>query len=100
MLVDSGLKFEQHILNQIKIANSMMGIIRRVLSYLSPAMFKLLYYALARSHLEYARAAWVPRHKNLVDKIEQMQIRATKVNGVQLGLTGTTLALGLAYAEI
>ncbi|KAK3880183.1 hypothetical protein Pcinc_015314 [Petrolisthes cinctipes] len=82
--IDSALKFEQHILNKIKIANSMMGLIRRVFSYLSPEIFKPLYSALVRSHLEYAQAVWSPRYKRMQDMIEQVQIRATKqVNGLQ-----------------
>ncbi|KAK3861870.1 hypothetical protein Pcinc_032197 [Petrolisthes cinctipes] len=82
--IDSALKFEQHILNKIKIANSMMGLIRRVFSYLSPEIFKPLYSALVRSHLEYAQAVWSPRYKRMQDMIEQVQIRATKqVDGLQ-----------------
>ncbi|KAK3867803.1 hypothetical protein Pcinc_026766 [Petrolisthes cinctipes] len=83
--IDSPLKFEQHILNKIKIANSMMGLIRRVFSYLSPDIFKpLLYSALVRSHLEYVQAVWSPRYKRMQDMIEQVQIGATKqVDGLQ-----------------
>ncbi|KAK3890732.1 hypothetical protein Pcinc_005335 [Petrolisthes cinctipes] len=82
--IDSALKFEQHILNKIKIANSMMGLIRRVFSYLSPEIFKPLYSALVRSHLEYAQAVRSPRYKRMQDMIEQVQIRATKqVDGLQ-----------------
>ena len=62
----------------------MMGLIRRVFSYLSPDMFKLLYPAFVRSHLEYAQAAWSPRYKSLTDKIEQVKKRATQqVDGLR-----------------
>lgn len=80
--VDAALKFDEHILDKIKLANSMMGLIRRVFSHLTPNMFKHLYTSFVRSHLEYAQAAWSPRYKSLENKIEQVQIRATKlVNG-------------------
>jgi len=77
--IDTDLRFEEHIHMKIKKANSMMGIIRRVFSYLDPDMFRTLYCALVRSHLEYAQAVWSPRYKNLINSLEQVQQRATKL---------------------
>ncbi|KAK3875360.1 hypothetical protein Pcinc_019770 [Petrolisthes cinctipes] len=42
-------------------------------------MFRSLYTAFVRSHLEYAQAALSPSSKNLVNQIEQVQMRVTKV---------------------
>ena len=77
--MDSTLKFDEHILKKIKVANSMMGLIRRVFSHLSPNMFLPLYSAFVRTHLEYAQAVWSPRYKSLGNKLEMVQIRATKL---------------------
>ncbi len=84
VIVNSELKFEQHILGKIEIANSMMGLIRRVFSYLGQDMFKWLYTAFVRSHREYAQVIWSPSYRSLGNKTEQVQIRATRlVDGLQ-----------------
>ncbi|XP_076049735.1 uncharacterized protein LOC143030471 [Oratosquilla oratoria] len=57
----------------------MIGLIRRVFSYLSPSMFKPLYTTFVRTHLEYAQSAWSPRYRSLETKIEQVQQRATSL---------------------
>ena len=57
--VDSQLSFEDHIANKVRIANAMVGLIRRSFSYLSCYLFRKLYLALVRPHLEYAQVVWV-----------------------------------------
>lgn len=62
----------------------MMELIRRVFNYLSPAMFRALYSTFVRCNLEYAQVVWSPRYKSLEDKIEHVQVRATKqVDGLR-----------------
>ena len=75
--VDSNLTFEDHI--AIKVANAMMGLIRRSFSYLSCYLFRKLYLAFVRPHLEYAQVVWSPSSKKLIKMIENVQVRATKV---------------------
>lgn len=79
VIVDSTFKFEDHILKRIKLANTMMDLIRRVFSYLSPSMFVQLYSAFVRTHIEYAQVAWSPRYKSLENKLEMVQKRTTKL---------------------
>ncbi len=55
IIVDATFKFKEHIHSKIKLANSMMGLIRRVFSYFSPNMFKSLSTSLVRIHLESAQ---------------------------------------------
>ena len=57
----------------------MMGLIRRSFSYLSCYLFRKLYLAFVRPHLEYAQVVWAPYSKKLVNMIENVQIRATKM---------------------
>ena len=77
--VDMDLKFEEHIASKVNIANAMMGLIRRSFSYLSCYLFRKLYLAFVRPHLEYAQAVWAPHSRKLINMIENVQIRATKL---------------------
>ena len=77
--MDTKLQFEEHIHIQIKKANMMMGIIRRSFAHLDMETFCLLYKALVRPHLEYASSVWNPYKKKLIEEIENVQRRATKL---------------------
>ena len=77
--VDMQLKFEEHIASKIRTANAMMGVIRRSFSFLSCYLFRKLYIAFVRPHLEYAQAVWAPYSAKLIKMIENVQIRATKL---------------------
>ena len=90
VVVDSNLDFEEHIHGIVKRANQYVGVIRRAFTYFDIKLFRLLFPAFARSHLEYNQSVWAPRKKKLVNLIESVQIRATKlVNGLS----------GLDYSE-
>ena len=77
--MDKRLQFEEHIHIQIKKANMMMGIIRRSFAHLDMETFCLLYKALVRPHLEYACSVWNPYKKKLIEELENVQRRATKL---------------------
>jgi hypothetical protein len=59
-------------------ANSIMGLIRRTYTYLDEQNFKYLFQALVRPHIEYAEAVWSPFKVGDIEKIENVQRRATK----------------------
>ena len=77
--IDSQLKFEEHIAAKVRVANAMVGLIRRSFSYLSCYLFRKLYLTFVRPHLEYAQVVWSPHSKKLVNMLENVQIRATKL---------------------
>ena len=77
--IDFELKFDQHISKIVNTANAIVGQIRRSFSYLNCDIFKRIYTAFVRPHLEYGQAVWSPHLKRLIDKIENVQIRATKL---------------------
>src|SRR3989442_7017333 len=61
------------------VANKMLGIIRRNFVDLDKFSFLLLYKALVRSHLEFAGPIWNPYKKGLINDIELIQKKATKL---------------------
>lgn len=76
---DSRLRFDLHVTEKINKANSILGIIKRNFCNLSYEAFLCMYKSLVRSHLEYAETVWNPYRKELIEKIERVQMRATKL---------------------
>ena len=79
VIVDSEMKFEEHINSKVQKANSIIGLIRRSFSFLDELLFKQLYTAFVRPHLEYCQSAWVPHLKKHINMLENVQRRATKL---------------------
>ena len=76
--IDDDLTFEPNILEIVKKANKMCGMIRRNFEFLDAELFPLLYKTVVRPHLEYAAPVWSPRKIEPIKKIEGVQRRATK----------------------
>ena len=82
--VDHALSFEDHITNNARIANTLVGLIRRSFSFLDCKSFAKLYTAFVRPHLEYGQSVWAPHLVKHINLLENVQIRATKlVNGLK-----------------
>jgi hypothetical protein len=79
VVFDSHLKFDIHINEKVNRAYSILGIIKRNFNNISKEVFLLLYKTLVRSHLEYANTVWNPYRQQLVELIEKVQKRATKL---------------------
>ena len=79
VIIDNKLTFKEHITDKIKKANTMLGLIKRNFRYLDEKTFLLLYKSLVRSQLEYASCIWYPYKLGLIDIIESVQKRATKL---------------------
>ena len=77
--IDVDLNFTLHIQDKINKANSIMSLIRRSFTYLDTEMFKLLYKAIVRPHLEYAIQVWRPVLLKDITQLENVQRRATKL---------------------
>ena len=57
----------------------MLGIIKRNFAHITRNCFVILYKSLVRSYLEYANSVWYPKRKTDIDKLEQLEKRATKL---------------------
>jgi len=69
---DSELNFVQHPKEQINIAYSYLGIIKRNFIYLDEDAFVMLYKSLVRSYLEYADLVWSPHRLGLIEDVEKI----------------------------
>ena len=78
VVVDSKLKYDQHMSAKVNTANSIMGTIKRTFKHLDNDTFKLLYCSHVRSQLEYGNQVWSPYLKKDVKLVESVQRRATK----------------------
>ena len=76
--VDSKLKFKKHISNKVNKANQTWGTIKRTFKNMDTYIFKQLFCAQVRSHLEYAIQFWAPHLRQDINLIESVQRRATK----------------------
>ena len=79
MYIDNELNFEKHIYEKIKKANKILAVIRRTFTHMDGTIFCQLFKGLVRPHLEYAQAVWSPQSVTLIDKLEDVQRRATKL---------------------
>ena len=77
--IDENLSFEEHISTKVRIANAIVAQIRNSFTFLDGPMFKRLYTAFVRPHLEYAQSAWSPHLQKYINMLENVQIRATKL---------------------
>ena len=76
--IDDDLTFDPHILERVKKANKMCGMIRRNFEFLDAELFTLLYKTVVRTHLEYTAPVSCPCKIELIKQIEGEQRRATK----------------------
>ena len=77
--IDEGLTFEEHICTKVRIANALIGGIRRAFTFLDGQTLKKLYTSMVRPHLEYGQSIWSPFLLKYIDMIERVQERATKL---------------------
>ena len=79
VIIDCKLKFQDHIKQKINKAYSMLDNLRRNFKEMDVESFISLYKVFVRSHLEYAESVWNPHYMYLIDDLEKVQKRATKI---------------------
>ena len=73
--IDSELRFEEHISAKIRVANTIVGLIRRSFTFLDGIMFT----AFVRLCPPHAQSVWAPYTQKLINSLENVQIRATNL---------------------
>ena len=80
VVITHNLSWSEHIVSKVSPANQMLGLIKRTCGKRPiPKVFLNLYIHLVRPHQDYACEVWSPHHAYLVDILEGVQGRATKV---------------------
>lgn len=76
VIMNSNLKFNDHIRSMVNKANSVLGFITRTSKvFQHPSTFSLLYKALVRSRLEFASNIWCPVNATYINMVEKVQKR-------------------------
>jgi len=73
------LSFSDHITEKVNKTYSILGIIKRNFQHVDKVAFVLLHKALIRSHLKYANTVLSPYKQYLIEVVEKVQKRATKL---------------------
>ncbi len=77
--IDNELSFTNHIMQTVKKANQLVGMIRRTFTFLDNETFTKLFTSLVRPVLEYGNSVWSTNLQYLIKDIENVQRRATKL---------------------
>ena len=77
VFVSSDLKPSAHVAKIAAKANARVGLIKRTFTYLDREIFTSLYTTLVRPILDYGVQCWSPYLVKDIDKLEQVQRRAT-----------------------
>lgn len=81
ILENSKLNMSQNCALAAKVVSSILGYITRSIASRLREAIILLYLVLIRSHLECCVKFWAPQYKKVIDKVDQIQQRATKMSG-------------------
>ena len=79
IIITKDLKWQKQTEKSWKTANRVLGFIARYFRYKNKELILPLYKSLVRQHLEHAVQFWSPHLRRDIDKMEKIQIRATKM---------------------
>jgi ribonucleases P/MRP protein subunit RPP40 len=79
IIIENSGKTSEQCATAVKKANSVLGMIKRNITFKSKGVIVKLYKSLVRPRLEYCVQAWSPYLKKDIEAIERVQRRATKL---------------------
>lgn len=93
IIIDSEMKFTNHINNTINKCLRMLAFIfRNTKEFKSVQALKILYFSLVRSHVEYCSFIWYPFYQNNIQRIERIQkkflTKISFINGTYRSVKG------------
>ena len=93
ILLSEDIKWESHLINTTKKANSTLAFLKRNLRYCPEACRRTAYIALVRSVLEYRSTVWDPYYVKDIDRLEKVQLPSGKIYIRRLRYTRTRMYL-------
>ena len=78
LTISADIKWNSHVTNVSKKANSKLAFLRRNLRVASPRLKEQLYKTVVRSNMEYVSAVWDPHERKYSDMLEKVQRRAAR----------------------
>ncbi len=82
-MISKDLEWEHYVNSATKKANRKLGMIKHSFKYLDVTTLKLLYKSMVRPHLEYAPTVWSPSWIKDINKLEDVQRRATRIEALR-----------------
>ena len=79
VMIQSDLKWHNHVGYVCARANRIIGMLRRTFVYLNVRMVSQLYKVFVRPHLEYAVSVWCPYHISDINQLDRVQHRMTRL---------------------
>ena len=79
IIITKDLKWQKQTEKSCKTANRVLGFIARNFRYKNKELILPLYKSLVRPHLQHAVQFWSPHLRRDIDKMEEIQRRATKM---------------------
>ena len=79
VIIDAELKFHSQCSVVVNKANRLLGLIKKSFLNITTDMFTSLYKALVRPVLEYGNLIWGPHYKTDINKLENIQRKATRM---------------------
>jgi hypothetical protein len=79
LMVSSDLKWVTQVDKATKAAKAIIAQIKNSFTYFDAELVRLLYVSLVRPHLEFAVPVWNPYFKKDIEKLEEIQQRATRL---------------------
>ena len=79
LILSTDLKWVSHIEKATKAAKAIIAQIKNSFRYFDADLVRLLYVSLVRPHLEFAVPVWNPFMKKDIEKLENIQYRATRL---------------------
>jgi len=77
--MNDSLKSTQHVVQTVKKANQILGLIRRSFTFMDCKLMKQLFTSMVRPHLEYGNVVWHPQLKKDMQLLEGVQHRASRM---------------------